>query len=279
MVIFGTIGLFVRFAPIPSSLLAMLRGYLGSLFLLAWLRLSHRKIDRQAIARNAALLVASGMAIGINWVLLFESYRATTIATATLCYYLQPVFVTLAAPLVLKERIRKRDVLAILVTFLGMLLVSGVGTGWHGGAKGMLLASGAAVFYASVVLMNKRMQAIDPLPQTIIQLAVASTTVVPYVLRTVDFSTVAPTPTAILVVLVVGILHTGVAYLLYFGSMRDLPARTVAILSYLDPVTALLLSALVLKEPMTGLEAVGAVLVLASSLVSQLGTRRPSDGK
>lgn len=281
MLIFGTIGLFVRYAPLPSSLLALVRGYIGSLFLAGFLLITHRKIQKQALRQNLKLLVLSGMAIGVNWILLFESYHYTSVAVATLCYYMQPVFVTLAAPLVLKERITLKQKFCVLVTFLGMVLTCGLGEGRLSGPFGIALALAAALFYATAVLLNKKLSPMDPYSQTIVQLTVASTTVLPYVLVSVDFQTVAFNPLSLGILLLVGIVHTGIAYLLFFSATGDVAAHRVAILSYIDPITALLLSALVLKEPLTLLQGFGALLVLGSTLFSQLSAadRHPGESR
>lgn len=268
MVVFGTIGLFVRYAPLPSSLIALTRGIIGTLFLLVWAHLGHISVEQKTLRDNWKHLVASGIAIGINWILLFESYRHTSLAVATLCYYLQPVFVTLLAPMVLREKLRPCNFLLIVLTFLGMSMVCGLTR--PQGPLGILLASGAALFYASVILINKKMGAIEPILSTAIQLGIASLSVLPYVLLTVDFPTVAFTRLGITILLVIGIVHTGFAYALYFGAMQKLSAHMVAILSYIDPITALMLSALVLKETMTTTQFIGAVVVLGSTLAGKL---------
>ena len=102
MSIFGTLGLLRRCLPLPSGLLALCRGALGSLFLLAVQLIRKKKPAWAEIRENRVRLLASGAALGIDWILLFEAYRYTTVATATLCYYMAPVLVILISPLVLK---------------------------------------------------------------------------------------------------------------------------------------------------------------------------------
>jgi len=91
MFIFGTIGIFRRYLPLPSSLVAMVRGAIGMAFLLAVMALIRRKLDVAAIRKNFLRLCLSGACLGINWILLFEAYNYTSVATATLCYYLAPM--------------------------------------------------------------------------------------------------------------------------------------------------------------------------------------------
>ena len=274
MLIFGTIGIFVRYIGLPSSVIAVCRGYVGMLFLAVVLLLQRRKPDVQAIRANLVLLVVSGGLIGMNWIALFEAYNYTTVTTATLCYYLAPVFVTLASPFVLGEKLTGKKLICVAVALFGMVFVSGVLEGGISGPLGILYGVAAAVLYASVILLNKRMKPIPAFDKTLIQLGMAATVALPYVLATVDVGTLNPAPLALVLLLVVGVIHTGVAYTMYFSSMDDIPAQTVALFSYIDPVSALFLSAIFLKEPLTLFGCIGAVLVLGSTLVSELPERK-----
>lgn len=274
MFVFGTIGIFVRYIPLPSSIIALVRGVVGTLFLLLFLKIKKKPLDKVAIKNNLWVLCLSGGFIGVNWILLFESYRYTTVATATLCYYLAPVFVIIAAPFVLKEKNSLKKWICVLVALIGMVFVSGVAeTGISGLAelRGILLGVGAAVFYASVMLLNKKLKNIGVYDKTIFQLATAAIVVLPYALLTENVTQLDWNPLAIMMLAVVGIVHTGISYALYFGSMSHLKAQTIAIFSYVDPVVAIILSALILNETLTPLGILGAVLVLGSTLVSELG--------
>jgi len=272
MLIFGTIGIFRKYIPLPSGLVAFSRGLIGMLFILLIMAIRKEKMDWKAIKPNFLFLSVSGMMIGINWILLFESYRFTTVATATLCYYMAPLFVMLAAPFVLKERITLKKGLCMLVALVGMVLVSGVlDTGFSGirELKGVLFGLGAAVFYASVILLNKKIHNVSAFPKTAIQLGFAALIILPYTLI-VENLPQAPTPATVILLLVVGVVHTGISYALYFGSMKSLPAQTIVLFSYLDPIVAILLSVLLLQEPMTLLSGIGAILILGSTVWSEL---------
>ena len=276
MVIFGTIGVFRRYIPLPSSLVAMTRGLIGMLFLLLVMVLRKRGMNRTAVRRKFAMLCLSGAAIGVNWILLFEAYNYTSVATATLCYYLAPMFVILASPLVVGERLTAKKLICVLAALLGMVFVSGVleSGGGSSDLKGVLLGLGAAVLYASVVLMNKQLGDVPAYDRTIVQLGSSAAVLLPYVLLTENLGTLSFTPGTIALLLVVGVVHTGIAYALYFGSLMQLKAQTAAILSYIDPVVAVLLSALVLREHMSLLSGLGAILVLGAAVVSELPSRR-----
>ncbi|WP_405725501.1 DMT family transporter [Anaerotignum sp.] len=275
MFIFGTIGIFVRHIPLPSSMIALVRGFVGAFFVLLFVYLKKSKLDKAAIKKNFMMLALSGAFIGINWILLFESYNYTTVATATICYYMEPIFVILASPFLLKEKLTAKKAVCAAVALLGMVFVSGV---LHTGipalseAKGILYGLGAACFYATVVLMNKKITEINAYDKTIMQLGMGAIVLSPYVMLTQDFGTAAlsMTPSLWALLLFVGLVHTGVAYALYFDSMKELEAQTLAIFSYIDPIVAIILSALLLKESMGLYGIIGAVLVLGSTFISEM---------
>ena len=277
MCIFGTIGLVRRYLPVPSGFLAMARGLLGALFLLALVHLRGNRLDRDAIRPMLSRLLLSGAMIGFNWILLFEAYRYTTVAIATLCYYMAPVFILITVPFVLHERLTLRKALCILAALLGMALVSGV-SGSAGAVdwRGILCGLGAAVLYACVVIVNKFIRYVPAYDKTIVQIGTAGAVLIPYVIVVEGFSEVHFTPTVVLMLLLTGLVHTGCAYALYFGSIDALSAQTLALLSYLDPVIAILLSALVLRERMTGAQAIGAILILCAAVVAVLPERSKS---
>ena len=267
MVVFGSIGIFRRYISLPSGMIGACRGLMGALFLFAVSRLRRQRMDVQSLRPSLGKLIFSGISMGFNWILLFEAYRFTSVATATLCYYMAPVFVILASPFLLKEKLTPGKLLCVLAAVVGVALVGGVGEG--GSLTGVLLGLGAAVLYATVVLMNKTLQDVPTEDRTMLQLAAAGLVLVPYSLLAENLSGVTMDGTSLIMLLIVGAIHTGWAYWLYFGSMRALPAQTVALYSYIDPIVAILLSALILGEALTPLGIVGAVLVLGATLVSE----------
>ena len=272
MLIFGTIGVFRRYIPVSSAFLAFSRGILGGLCILLFIRLRKRKAEGRIPRRALLGLIVSGALIGVNWILLFEAYNHTTVAVATLCYYMQPTIVMLLSPLIFRERLTARKSLCAAAAILGMVLVSGVigDSGAQGGSlRGVLLGLGAAVFYSAVVIMNNMIRGIDKYQKTTVQLLSAGMAMVPYLLLTGGFSLAGMSPGALALLLAVGIVHTGAAYVLYFGSMDGLKVQTVAILSYIDPVAALLFSALLLGERLSALSLLGAVLIIGSAVLCE----------
>ena len=270
MVIFGTIGLIRRYIDLPSSFIALARAVIGTVFLLGVVALGKKKPDFAGIRKNALPLVLSGAFLGFNWVFLFESYRYTTVATATLCYYMAPILVILASPL-LKEKLTLRKLLCVAAALAGIVLISGVAdSGFHAGnIPGILFGLAAALFYACVMLLNKKIRLASAYDKTIVQLAMAAAVLLPYVLLTEDLSAAAFTPVSTALLVTAGILHTGIAYALYFGAMGHLRAQAVALYSYIDPVLAIVISAAVLGEPMTVFCAAGAVLILGAAFLSE----------
>ena len=273
MSIFGTVGIFVHYIPLPSATIAFCRGIIGAVFLLLLILITGKKPELPAIRKNLPLLCLSGAAIGVNWILLFEAYHYTTVATATICYYLAPLFLVLASPL-LGEKLTVKKCACIGIAMIGMVFVSGVLTGGIGGFTGILLGVGAALFYASVMFMNKRLSPIGAYDKTIIQLFTAAIVILPYLLFTGGLSFPPMETVSWVFLAVVGIVHTGFAYALYFGAMKDLSAQSIAILSYLDPVLSIILSALVLRESLDIFTVIGAVLILGSALYSELPERK-----
>ncbi len=272
MTLFGTIGLFVRAIPLPSSAVAVIRGFVGAVFLFAFTYLRGKKISLAAIKKNFALLCLSGAAIGVNWILLFEAYRYTSVATATICYYLAPVFLVLTAPLTLGEKLTAKKLVCVALSLLGTAFLSGGADG--ASLRGIACGCGAAVFYASVMTLNKKLKDISAADRTLVQLAAAGLCLLPYVLLTENVGEWSLTALQLVLLLFVGVVHTGYTYALYFGAIETLPTQTVALYSYLDPLVAVLLSALVLREPFTVQSAVGAVLVLGSTLWNELSFKK-----
>lgn len=279
MAIFGTVGIFVLKIPLPSATIAFFRGVLGLLFLAVVMLCTGKRPDGQSIRRNLPILLLSGAAIGGNWILLFEAYRDTTasadttVAVATVCYYLAPTFLMLASPL-LGERLTVRKLLLSGVALVGMVFVSGVLRGGMSGGRCVCFGVGAAVLYASVMFLNKKMSPIPAYDKTVVQLGVAALVILPYCLLSHGFDMAAMDATGWIVLAVVGIVHTGFAYWLYFGTMGQLPSQTVAIFSYLDPVVAILLSALWLREGLGWQEMLGAVLILGSAILGELSEQK-----
>lgn len=271
MLIFGTIGIFRRFLPLPSGFLAACRGFIGVAFLLPFMLKKDNRPSKAQIKDNLAVIVISGALIGFNWILLFEAYNYTSVALATLCYYMAPVFVMLAAPFFLGEKLTLKKGGCIALALVGMVLVSGASKADFGAsALGIALGLGAAVLYAAVIILNKKLGDIPAHSKTIMQLFAAAVVVLPYSLIRDNISAISFTPHIIALLLVVGAVNTAAAYALYFGSMDGLKAQTIALFGYIDPITAIILSSVILHEKMSAAELAGGILILFATMLSEI---------
>lgn len=275
MAIFGTIALFVRSIPLPSAEIALWRAVLASVFIGAYLLVSRQKIDFRAIRNDLLPLLLSGMAMGVNWILLFEAYRYTTVSVATLSYYFSPVIVTAACPLLFKEKLTRKQIICFVMSTLGLVLITGLGdlSGSSSHSTGILLALGAACLYATVVLVNKFIRNVSGIHRTLLQFLAAILVLVPYVACTGGTHLASLSPVGWGMLLIVGLVHTGIAYCLYFTAIRNLRGQQVAILSYIDPLIAVLVSVLLLHERMTAVQLLGGALILGFTLYNELGEK------
>ena len=273
MFAFGTLGPFVRAISVSSGELALSRAMLAALLIGGYLLITRQRIDMRGARREVPLLLLSGIAMGINWILLFEAYRYTTVSVATLSYYFAPVIVTVACPLLFRERLTRRQVLCFAMSTLGLALITGV-TGLGGGSSdltGILLGLGAAVFYATVVLLNKFIRSVPGIQRTLLQFISAIAILVPYVAFTGGCTLGGMNGAGWACLLVVGLVHTGVSYCLYFSALRDIPGQEAAILSYVDPLVAVVISVFFLGEAITATQLIGGALILGFTLLNELG--------
>ena len=269
VILYGTIGMCLRWVQAPSELAALCRGVIGAVFILLYQRLRGRHPDRGAIRKRLPLLILSGVSLGLNWIFLFAAYMKTTVAVASLCNYLAPVIVILIAPAVLREKLDLRKIPLVLLALAGILLVSGVLENGGGETAGVLLGLTAALFFVLVVICNRKLGEIPALDRSMIQLAISAATILPYVLLRNGIAMSGIDLRSWGIILLLGVVHTGLAYCFYFSGMSSLPVQSVAILGYLEPVVSVLCSVLFLHESMTPAGWIGAALVLVSAAVSE----------
>ena len=272
MIIFGTLGLFTRNIAVTSGELALYRAVLASFLLMGYFLATKQKIDFKAIKKELLLLLFSGMAMGINWILLFEAYKYTTISIATLSYYFAPVIVTLVCPILFKENMSVKQVICFVMSTLGIVMITGIGDVSTSGTNiiGILFGLGAAMFYATVILINKFIKTVEGLHRTFLQFVAAIIILVPYVATTSGVNLSLLDNIGWGALLVVGIVHTGITYCLYFSSLKELPGQKVAILSYIDPLVAIIISVTLLGESMTVMQAIGGALILGFTLWNEV---------
>ncbi|MBQ7848794.1 MAG: EamA family transporter [Clostridia bacterium] len=272
MVIFGTIGLFKKGIPVTSGELALYRALLATAMLGGVLLVTKQRIPLRTIGKQLPLLLLSGAAMGVNWILLFEAFNYTSVSVATLSYYFAPVIVTAVSPLLFREKLTARQIVCFVVSTLGLVLIIGVSGLGEGSSDltGILFGLGAAVFYATVILLNKFIKGVEGLHRTLLQFIAAVVTLTPYVALTSGVTLGGMGAAGWVCLLIVGLVHTGVAYVLYFPSLKELPGQKAAILSYIDPLVAVLVSVLILREPMNAGQWIGGAMILGATLWNEI---------
>jgi len=274
--VFGTLGLFVRNISISSGELALYRAILASLLIFAFLTVTKQKIPFKEIKKEIPLLVLSGVAIGFNWILLFEAYKYTTISVATLSYYFAPVIVTVACPILFKEKMAAKQWICFAMSTLGIVLITGIGDTSAGSNHLLGIAFGlsAACLYATVILLNKFIKNVEGIHRTFLQFLSVVLVLTPYVGFTSGVTLHMLDAKGWIYLLIVGFFHTGITYCLYFSSLKELPGQKVAILSYIDPLVAVLISVTILNEIITPIQLLGGLLILGFTLWNEISPKK-----
>lgn len=272
MIVFGTLGLFVRNIPLPSGELALYRAIMATILIGVYLLVTGQKIPFANIKKEIPLLLFSGMAMGINWILLFEAYKYTTVSAATLSYYFAPVIVTIVCPFLFKEKLTAKQIICFVMSTVGIVLITGIGDVGKSGTDmiGILFGLGAAVFYATVILLNKFIKGVEGIHRTFLQFIAAMVVLIPYVAVSSGVNLKVLDGLGWGCLLIVGLVHTGITYCLYFSSLKELPGQKAAILSYIDPLVAVVVSVCLLGESMTLWQAVGGILILGFTLWNEV---------
>lgn len=271
MAIFGTISIFVKNIAVSSAELALYRAILAVLLIAVFLLITRQRIPFATIKKEIPLLLISGVAIGINWILLFEAYKYTTVSVTTLSYYFAPVIVTVVCPILFKEKLTGRQILCFVMSTVGIVLITGIGNlKGENDIIGIIYALSAAVLYASVVLLNKFIKNVEGIHRTFLQFIAAVVVLTPYVMLTSGITLGNLDCFGWINLLIVGVIHTGISYCLYFSSLKELPGQKASILSYIDPLVAILVSVTILGEPMTLMQVLGGILILGFTLWNEI---------
>lgn len=276
--LFGTLGGFSRFVTLPTTVTTMIRGFVAAPFLLLVLKIRGKKLDTEAIKKNLIPLVMGGLLLAAAMITLFEAYKCMSVAAATMFYNLAPIIYVALSPILFKEKLTVRKILCVLIAFFGVFLVSNLlETGMPKTmeeAKGIIFGLGCAVSYSALTVINKKVKGVPAFDKTIVQIAVLGIALLPVNLISGSMKGLTFEPLSTVMLLVICIVHTGIAYLCYFGSLEHLPANTAALLTYVDPVTAVLMSAFILHEPMNLLNVLGVVLILGAAFISELPEKK-----
>ena len=270
MLIFGTNGYLVAHLSLQGSQIVLVRTLVGGLLLTA-IVLLRGGFDREAVRAEWRDLLFGGVALGLNWVALFTAYRMLNVSLATLIYYAGPMLVLLFSPLLFRESLTPQKIAAVVIVAAGLFCITGSITSAGMSLTGLLAAVLSALFYASLIIFNKRIVKTGGMQTAALELDVAFVVVLIYVLLTAGIPR--PLKADIPYLLVLGLVNTGIAYMLYFTGLQKLPGQSVALISYVDPVSALVFSALLLHETMTPLQMLGAVLIIGGALLGELRRR------
>ncbi len=324
MLLFGSIGIFVKNIEFTSVQIALGRAMIGALFLFVFSIISKKSTSKEIIRSNILILILGGICLSINWIFLFEAYKYTDISSATICYYLAPVIVMFLSPIIFKEKLTVVKIVCILSAMVGMLCVIGVGNssgsnnfvgiivmflspiifkekltvvkivcilsamvgmlcvigvGNSSGSNnfvGILYALAAACLYSCVIILNKFLKDMSGLQSAFIELSIASLFLIPYVYFTDGISFSGVSSISIVLLLTIGIVHTGIAYLFYFNSIQNLESQTVDIYSYVDPISAIIMSSLLLGEKMAFLQVIGGILIIGSTFINEIFAKKLS---
>ena len=275
MAIFGTLAPFVRRIGITSGELALYRAIMAAGLIAVFLLVTKQKIPFATLKKEIPLLLMSGMAMGFNWILLFQAYKFTTVSVATLSYYFAPVIVIILCPIIFREKLTKKQIICFIMSTLGLVLITGIGdlSGASSHLTGILFGLGAASLYATVILLNKFIKNVEGIHRTFLQFLAAIMVLVPYVMLTPRSGLTALDGMGWVCLLIVGFVHTGVTYCLYFTSLKDIPGQKAAILSYIDPFIAVVISVTILGESMSFVQVIGGVLILGFTLWNELSPK------
>lgn len=267
--LFGSNGIVASYILLNSYEIVFWRTLIASIFLVGVFLLSKQKFSFLQHKKDAFYLSLGGFSLGMSWIFLFEAYTYIGVSVGTLLYYCGPVIVMALAPLIFKERLTPVKLIGFVIVLTGMVLVNSEAFLEGEMSFGIVLGLLAAVMYATMVIFNKKGQAIQGLENTAIQLVSAFLLVTVYSVIKSGFP-VSINSESILPIIILGLVNTGVGCYFYFASIGKLPVQTVSILGYIEPLSALLFSALLLGENLSLLQLVGAACILGGAALGEL---------
>lgn len=279
MLIFGSVGIFVKNISISSVEIVVCRTVIASLYLFLIMAFSKKKFNIFYLRKNIIPLFFSGLFLGLNWLFLFVAYKNTSVSMATVLYYLAPIIVVFMSPFVLKEKINFYKAFGIFLSLFGIILVKSKGAEDSQEILGIVSGLAAAFFYALLMIFNKFIKGLSSIETTLVQLLIATTILLPYAFYSHNGSW-GMVQSDWIPILIVGIVHTGTACLLYFSAMKDISSQSIALISYIDPLSALCFSMIFLNEKLSLIQLIGAVFIFFGPLLGEglFKLRRRAEG-
>lgn len=267
LLIFGTNGILAAHISLAGSQIVLLRTLIGGI-LLTSIVLIQGGFNRDNLKKEKGFIIFGGAALGLNWVMLFSAYKLLNVSLSTLIYYVGPMLVLLFSPVLLNEELTVRKFVSVVIVGIGLICISGsiVLSGMN--STGLLFAVLSALFYAALIVFNKRITQTSGLQTAALELDIAFVVVLIYVMFTAGVPQI--NRSDLPYIGMIGFINTGLAYMLYFSGLRQLSGQSVALLSYIDPVSALIFSTIFLHEVMTPVQFIGSVLIIGGAMVGEL---------
>ena len=272
MVVFGTLPLFVKNISLPPGEIALFRALIASAIIILYKLLTAEKLSLSRIKKELPILFLSGSAMAFNWIFLFKAYHYTSVSIATLSYYFAPVIVMIASPILFKEKLSRKQIICFIMATIGLVMIIGVSGAnqSHGNFIGIAFGLAAAALYATVILLNKHIKSITGIDRTLIQFFAAIIIILPYIYLTSGIHITSLDQWGLINLLILGTIHTGIIYCLYFSSLKDLKGQEAAIFSYIDPLVAIIISVMILHESMSLVQILGGLMILGFTLFNEL---------
>ena len=268
LLLFGSNGINASQIELGSIEIVFYRTLIGSVLLISVFLLSKRLWSFYKHKLQFFFLTLSGMAMGASWLFLYEAYQQIGVSVSSMLYYCGPIIVMVLSPILFKENLVLRKIFGFLCVFTGILLVNGklVSTGNH--IFGIFCGVMSAVMYSFMVIFNKKAANISGLENSLLQLTISFLTVAVVTLFRKNLTLSVP-KSSILPLIFLGLVNTGLGCYLYFSKLDKLPVQSVSILGYLEPLSAVLLSVMILQEHMTFVQVLGALLMLGGAVYSE----------
>ena len=263
----GTWALLLRhteaIAPLPTSLESTI--VMAVITIVAGAMSVRDRVAAAASWKARGWVVCLGVADAFNVLLFFAAYKIT-IGVSILAHYTTPILVAIAAPLVLGERITRKTVVAVIVSFSGLALVltpavSSPATGAV--CASAALGAGSAVFYASCVFLNKFVVGSFSTSETLFWHGVVATPLLATFVPRHAWAAVDARAAGFLAL--VSIVPGAMAGIAFVWGLRRMPAAHASMLPLLEPLIAVFIGASVYGEPMGPRVFVGGGLVLAGA--------------
>ncbi len=269
LLIFGINGIVASYITLSSYEIVFMRTLLGSVTMLVILFISTKSFTLLKYKKDALFIAISGIFMGTSWMLLYEAFDKVGVSIGELLYYSGPVIVIILSPLIFKTKLTIPKVAGFVMVLLGMLFINGTSEKNSLNPWGAFCGVMSAVTYAGMIIFNKKAKNVSGLENSTLQLVSAFITLFVFMFFKNGLK-ISVLPSDILWISVLGIVNTGLGCYLFFSSAKSLSVQTVAVLGYLEPLSAIFFALLILKEALTPMQVLGAILILSGAIVAEL---------